>query len=87
MDKNRKVVSKNHTSKVVGFLGLGFSLILMNLKNVGIKDDENLIAKMGFVYGMLALIIAGLKEWNCSNHFYSVMFTSYALFWASLLLV
>ncbi len=45
---------------------------------------EAIILSMGFFYGGLAQVIAGIEEWKKGNTFGATAFTSYGLFWLSL---
>ena len=43
-----------------------------------------MILSMGFFYGGIAQIIAGIMEWKKGNTFGTTAFTSYGLFWLTL---
>jgi succinate-acetate transporter protein len=43
-----------------------------------------MILSMGIFYGGLAQVIAGIEEWRKGNTFGATAFTSYGLFWLSL---
>ncbi|HPM13175.1 MAG TPA: acetate uptake transporter, partial [Bacteroidales bacterium] len=46
-----------------------------------------MIAAMGIFYGGLAQVIVGIMEWKKNNTFGTVAFTSYGLFWLTLVAI
>jgi uncharacterized protein len=68
----------------LGLLGFGMTTVLLNLHNAGFFDMGTMILSMGIFYGGIAQIIAGIQEWKKNNTFGAVAFTSYGLFWFSL---
>lgn len=58
--------------------------LLLNLHNAGFYPFDSMILAMGLVYGGLAQVIAGVMEFKNGNTFGTVAFTSYGLFWWSL---
>ena len=68
----------------LGLLGFGMTTVLLNLHNAGLFALGSMILAMGLCYGGTAQIIAGLMEWKKNNTFGTVAFTSYGLFWLSL---
>jgi Predicted membrane protein len=68
----------------LGLLGFGVTTVLLNLANAGIIGLGSMILAMGVFYGGLAQIIAGIEEWKKKNTFGATAFTSYGLFWLSL---
>jgi succinate-acetate transporter protein len=68
----------------LGLLGFGMTTVLLNLHNAGLFDMGTMILSMGIFYGGIAQIIAGIQEWKKNNTFGAVAFTSYGLFWFSL---
>jgi len=58
--------------------------VLLNLKNAGILEMSTMILAMGIFYGGVAQVIAGIMEWKKANTFGTTAFTSYGLFWLSL---
>lgn len=46
-----------------------------------------MILAMGIFYGGLAQVIAGIMEWKKNNTFGTTAFTSYGLFWLSLVAI
>lgn len=68
----------------LGLLGFGMTTVLLNLHNAGLYPLHSMILAMGLVYGGLAQVIAGIMEYRKGNTFGMVAFTSYGLFWWSL---
>jgi len=68
----------------LGLMGFGMTTVLLNLHNAGFFELGTMILAMGFFYGGLAQIIAGIMEWKKKNTFGATAFTSYGLFWLSL---
>lgn len=68
----------------LGLLGFGMTTVLLNLHNAGFYKLGTMILAMGIFYGGIAQIIAGLMEWKKNNTFGTTAFTSYGLFWLSL---
>ncbi len=70
----------------LGLMGFGMTTVLLNLLNSGIISSTawSMILAMGIFYGGIAQIIAGLMEFRKGNTFGTTAFTSYGLFWISL---
>jgi hypothetical protein len=68
----------------LGLLAFGMTTILLNLHNAGIFALGTMILAMGIFYGGIAQVIAGVMEWKKGNTFGTTAFTSYGLFWLSL---
>jgi uncharacterized protein len=68
----------------LGLLGFGMTTVLLNLHNAGCYEMNSMILAMGICYGGVAQIIAGIMEWKKNNTFGTTAFTSYGLFWLSL---
>lgn len=68
----------------LGLLGFAMTTILLNIHNAGFFPINSMILAMGIFYGGLAQIIAGVQEWKKNNTFGATAFTSYGLFWISL---
>lgn len=68
----------------LGLLGFGMTTVLLNFHNAGLYPLDTMILGMGIFYGGLAQIIAGIMEWRKNNTFGTTAFTSYGLFWLSL---
>ena len=71
----------------LGLLGFGLTTVLLNLHNAGIFGFDTMILAMGLAYGGLAQVIVGIMEFKKGNTFGTVAFTSYGLFWWSLVLL
>ena len=68
----------------LGLLGFGLTTVLLNLHNAGFFPLDTMILAMGIAYGGLAQVIVGIMEFKKGNTFGTVAFTSYGLFWWSL---
>jgi uncharacterized protein len=71
----------------LGLLGFGLTTVLLNLHNAGLFPLDTMILAMGLAYGGLAQVIVGTMEFKKGNTFGTVAFTSYGLFWWSLVLL
>ena len=71
----------------LGLLGFGMTTVLLNLHNAGFYPLNSMILAMGLAYGGLAQVIAGIMEYRKGNTFGTVAFSSYGLFWWSLVLL
>ena len=71
----------------LGLLGFGITTVLLNLHNAGIYPLGSMILAMGLFYGGMAQIFAGWMEWKKGNTFGATAFTSYGLFWESLVFI
>jgi len=68
----------------LGLLGFGMTTVLLNIHNAGFYSLDTMILAMGIFYGGIAQIIAGVMEWKKNNTFGTTAFTSYGLFWLTL---
>jgi uncharacterized protein len=68
----------------LGLLGFGMTTVLLNLHNAGFFALGSMILAMGIFYGGIAQIIAGIQEWKKNNTFGATAFTSYGIFWLTL---
>ena len=68
----------------LGLLGFGLTTVLLNLHNAGLFQLDAMILAMGLAYGRLAQVIVGIMEFKKGNTFGTVAFSSYGLFWWSL---
>jgi len=68
----------------LGLMGFGMTTVLLNLHNAGYYPLDSMILAMGIFYGGIAQIIAGIMEWKKKNTFGTTAFTSYGLFWLTL---
>lgn len=71
----------------LGLLGFGMTTVLLNIHNAGFYELNSMILAMGLCYGGVAQIIAGIMEWKKNNTFGTTAFTSYGLFWLSLVVL
>ncbi len=79
-----KLITKLANPAPLGLLGFGLTTVLLNLHNAGLFGLNTMILAMGIFYGGLAQIIAGAMEFKKGNTFGTVAFSSYGLFWLSL---
>jgi succinate-acetate transporter protein len=86
MDTGNVIEVKDKTSNPapLGLMGFGMTTVLLNLHNAGFFELGSMILAMGIFYGGLAQIIAGIMEWKKGNTFGTTAFTSYGLFWLTL---
>ncbi|MCF7353764.1 acetate uptake transporter [Vibrio sp. CK2-1] len=68
----------------LGLMAFGMTTILLNLHNVGLFPLTSVILAMGIFYGGIAQVIAGIMEYKNGNTFGTTAFTSYGMFWLSL---
>ena len=78
------VVDNTSNPAPLGLLGFGMTTILLNIHNAGFLPLDAMILAMGIFYGGLAQVIAGIMEWKKNNTFGTTAFTSYGLFWLTL---
>ncbi len=76
--------SKRANPGPLGLMGFGMTTILLNLHNAGFFPNTSIILAMGIFYGGLGQVIVGIMEYKNGNTFGTVAFTSYGLFWLSL---
>ena len=79
-----KVTDTTANPAPLGLMGFGMTTVLLNLHNAGFFGLGTMILAMGVFYGGIAQIIAGIMEWKKNNTFGTTAFTSYGLFWLSL---
>ena len=68
----------------LGLMGFGMTTVLLNIHNAGFTELGTMILAMGIFYGGLAQVFAGIMEFRKGNTFGTTAFTSYGLFWLSL---
>jgi uncharacterized protein len=68
----------------LGLMGFGMTTVLLNFHNAGFFPLDSMILSMGIFYGGLAQVVAGIMEWRKGNTFAATAFTSYGMFWLSL---
>ncbi len=71
----------------LGLMGFGTTTVLLNIHNAGFFPIASLILAMGIFYGGIAQIIAGILEFKKGNTFGLTAFTSYGLFWLTLVFI
>jgi len=71
----------------LGLLAFGMTTVLLNLHNAGFYPLDSMIVAMGFAYGGIAQIIVGVLEFRKGNTFGTVAFSSYGLFWWTLVVL
>jgi len=68
----------------LGLAGFGMTTILLNIHNAGFFPVSAMVMAMGIFYGGIAQVIAGILEFRKGNTFGMLAFTSYGMFWLSL---
>jgi succinate-acetate transporter protein len=68
----------------LGLCAFGMTTVLLNLHNAGYYPLDTMILAMGVFYGGIAQVIVGIMEWKKKNTFGTLAFTSYGLFWLTL---
>ncbi len=71
----------------LGLMGFGMTTIILNLHNMGLFGINSMVLAMGIFYGGLAQIVAGVMEFRRGNTFGTLAFTSYGLFWLTLVFI
>jgi hypothetical protein len=71
----------------LGLMGFGMTTVILNLSNMGLFGINSMILAMGIFYGGLAQIVAGVMEFRKGNTFGTLAFTSYGLFWLTLVFI
>jgi succinate-acetate transporter protein len=82
-----KVTDLTANPAPLGLMGFGMTTVLLNIHNAGYYALGGVILSMGIFYGGLAQVIAGIEEWKKGNTFGATAFTSYGLFWLSLVTI
>lgn len=84
MAEQTRILDTTANPAPLGLMGFGMTTVLLNLHNAGIFGLSSMILAMGIFYGGVAQIIAGCMEWKKGNTFATTAFTSYGLFWLTL---
>ena len=71
----------------LGLLGFGLTTVLLNMANAGLFPLDSMVLAMGIAYGGLAQVMVGAMEYRKGNTFGTVAFSSYGLFWWSLVIL
>jgi len=79
----RRILDQSANPAPLGLMGFGMTTVLLNFHNVGLYELNSMILGMGFFFGGLAQIFAGLNEQKKGNTFAATAFTSYGAFWLS----
>lgn len=82
--KSKIMENKLANPAPLGLMGFGMTTVLLNIHNAGFFPLEAMILAMGIFYGGIAQIIAGIMEFRKGNTFGTTAFTSYGLFWLTL---
>jgi len=83
-ERHATLINKSANPAPLGLMGFGMTTVLLNLHNIGLFELSSMILAMGICYGGLAQVIVGIMEWKKGNTFGTLAFTSYGLFWLSL---
>lgn len=84
MENTTRIQDTTANPAPLGLLGFGMTTVLLNVHNAGFYPLDSMVMAMGIFYGGCAQVIAGVMEWRKSNTFGTVAFTSYGLFWLTL---
>lgn len=86
MTSDNTLVIKDTTANPapLGLAGFGMTTVLLNIHNAGFFELNSMIMGMGIFMGGIAQIIAGIQEWKKNNTFGATAFTSYGIFWLTL---
>ncbi|MFW7523796.1 acetate uptake transporter [Vibrio ostreicida] len=68
----------------LGLMGFGMTTILLNIHNAGFFPIDSMILAMGIFYGGLSQVLVGLMCFKRGDTFGTTAFTSYGLFWLTL---
>ncbi|PMH37541.1 hypothetical protein BCU68_07965 [Vibrio sp. 10N.286.49.B3] len=68
----------------LGLMGFGMTTILLNIHNAGFFPIDSMILSMGIFYGGLSQVLVGMMCFKRGDTFGTTAFTSYGLFWLSL---
>ncbi len=71
----------------LGLMGFAMTTILLNIHNLGFFPIDAIVISMGIFYGGIAQVIVGIMEFKRGNTFGTIAFTSYGLFWISLVAI
>ena len=68
----------------LGLMGFGMTTVLLNIHNAGFFPIDSMILAMGIFYGGISQILVGLMCYKRNDTFGTTAFTSYGLFWLTL---
>ncbi|HEX7560968.1 MAG TPA: acetate uptake transporter [Candidatus Humimicrobiaceae bacterium] len=83
-EEKRVIMDKPANPAPLGLAAFGMTTVLLNLHNAGLFNLGTMILGMGIFYGGIAQVIAGIMEWKKGNTFGMIAFTSFGMFWLSL---
>lgn len=83
-EEKRVIMDKTANPAPLGLAAFGMTTVLLNLHNAGLFNLGTMILGMGIFYGGIAQVIAGIMEWKKGNTFGMIAFTSFGMFWLSL---
>jgi uncharacterized protein len=81
------ILEKTANPAPLGLMGFGMTTVLLNIHNAGFYPIGSMILAMGLCYGGIAQIIAGILEFKKGNTFGTTAFTSYGVFWITLVVL
>ncbi|RZT95972.1 hypothetical protein EV201_0601 [Ancylomarina subtilis] len=86
MENTQFIIQKDNTANPgpLGLCGFGLTTILLNLHNAGLFGMDTMILAMGIFMGGIVQVIVGTMEWKKNNIFGTMAFTSYGIFWLTL---
>ncbi len=69
----------------LGLMGFGMTTVLLNIHNAGFFPEISpMVLAMGLFYGGIGQVVAGILEYKKGNTFGLTAFSSYGLFWLTL---
>lgn len=71
----------------LGLIGLGMSIMLLNLHFAGFFPMDAMILGMGTFCGGVEQVMVGIMAWKKNNIFAATAFSSFGLFWLSLVAI
>lgn len=86
MENNTTFIKKDTSANPgpLGLCGFGLTTILLNLHNAGLFGMDTMILAMGIFMGGFVQVMVGKMEWTKGNLFGTMAFTSYGIFWLTL---
>lgn len=82
--ERRVLMDRTANPAPLGLLGFGMTTVMLNLHNTDLIPLGSVILSLGIFYGGLAQLLVGIMEWRKGNTFGTAAFTSYGLFWLTL---
>ena len=84
MVSDSKIIDTTSNPAPLGLCAFGMTTVLLNIHNIGFTELDSMILGMGIFFGGFAQILAGLMEFKKNNTFGMTAFTSYGIFWLTL---